>query len=138
MTALAALLLAAPSLGLAQAASSGDTTDASACLGFSFGPWNPPLDWRLAGHDVPVDSARVPRAPGGRGWASPNAASRTDTTLMLFPAWWPVGVEVAFNARGPARGDTVSGHATALVADGRREAPTSRVRVWQVPCGRSP
>jgi hypothetical protein len=55
---------------------------------------------------------------------------------MLFPAWWPVGVEVALGTRSPALGDTVSGRATALVADGRREAPTSRVRAWQVPCAR--
>ena len=130
------LALAIPAPVDAQAGRSGGAPDAPVCLGFSFGPWTPPLDWRGAGHEVAVDSARVLRAPDGRDWASPGLGSGSDTTLMLFPAWWPVGVEVALGTRSPALGDTVSGRATALVADGRREAPTSRVRAWQVPCAR--
>ncbi len=130
------LALATPSSAGAQDAPSRGGHDAPVCLGFSFGPWTPPLDWRGAGHGVAVDSARVLRAPDGRDWASPGLGSGSDTTLMLFPAWWPVGVEVALRTRGPAPGDTVSGRATALVADGRREAPRSLVRAWQVPCGR--
>jgi hypothetical protein len=132
----AALLLVAPSAGRAQAPSGAAGSDAAVCLGFSFGPWSPPLDWRLAGHEVAVDSAHVPRAPDGRGWATASQGAPAEATLMLFPAWWPVGVEVVLSTRNPAPGDTVSGRATALVADGRREAPTSRIRAWPVPCGR--
>jgi hypothetical protein len=138
LTALVALLLALAVArpALAQSARSAERSDAETCLGFSFGPWTPPLDWRLAGHGDAVDSTRVPRARGGRGWAAPSAQSASDTTLMLFPAWWPVGVIVELTTRAPALGDTVAGRATALIADGRQAAPTSRVKVWQVPCRR--
>ena len=123
--------------GLAQTAPAPDRAEPAVCLGFSFGPWTPPLDWRLAGHETAVDSSLVPRAPNGRGWAAPTPGiTPADTTLMLFPAWWPVGVQVVLSTRPPAPGDTVSGQAFALVADGRRDPPTTRVRAWQVPCGR--
>jgi hypothetical protein len=126
-------LLLAPRPGTAQATSA--PADAPVCLGFSFGPWTPALDWRAAGHGAPVDSARVPRAPGGRGWAASDAAPLSDTTVMLFPPWWPVGVMVDLASKAPAAGDTVAGRAMALVNDGRRRSPTSRVRAWRVPCG---
>ena len=128
------LALALPRLAAAQAPA-GDERGATVCLGFSFGAWKPALDWKRAGHANPVDSARVPRAPEGRGWATPEGAS-ADTTLMLFPPWWPVGVVVELPTGAPALGDTVAGRARALVGDGRRESPTSRVRAWRVACGR--
>ena len=108
---------------------------ASVCLGFQFGRWTPALDWRAAGHGRTVDSAGVERAPGGRGWAAPGAAAG-DSTLMLFPAWWPVGVAVDLRRRPSAFGDTVAGMAAALVNDARTRAPQSRVRAWRVPCRR--
>jgi hypothetical protein len=110
-------------------------SDDAVCLGFSFGGWTPPLNWRASGHGAPLDSASVARAPSGRGWAAGGAVP-ADTTLMLFPPWWPVGVEVALPTRTPEPGDTVLGRAMALVGDGRRQPPTSRVRAWRVPCRR--
>jgi hypothetical protein len=130
------LALAAPRPSLGQAAPGPPGSEAAVCLGFSFGPWTPALDWQLAGHGVAMDSSHVPRAPGGRGWAALRAAAAADTTVMLFPAWWPVGVMVELSTRTPAPGDTVPGRATALIADGGQQAPTSRVRAWQVPCRR--
>lgn len=117
-------------LGIAAA----QTTDADAaqCFGFAFGPWHPPLDLAVAGHRAPLADQTQAKAPGGRDWASdlmPN-----DTTLFLFPAWWPAGVQVTFARRPRADADTVSGDATALVADGRVQAPRARLRAWRVPC----
>jgi hypothetical protein len=128
----AALLAAAPALRAQDATAERDTS--SVCLGFAFGGWTPPLDWRAAKHSGTPDSSSVGHAPGGRGWADGDGAA-SDTTLMLFPGWWPVGVAVALPTRSPARGDTVSGIATALVADGRVRNPTARVRAWRIRCG---
>jgi len=85
----AVLTIGAGRAALGQTAPGADRSEAPVCLGFSFGPWTPALDWRLAGHGDAVDSTNVPRAPGGRGWASPSvqSASASDTTLMLFPTW---------------------------------------------------
>lgn len=109
--------------------------DAPACYGFSFGPWTPALDWRRAGHDVALDSARTALAPGGRAWAASQLASDADSTLMLFPPWWPAGVWVTLGRARLAVGDTVLGSATALVGDGRLKPSTSRVRAWRLSCG---
>lgn len=103
----------------------------SVCLGFSFGVWTPALDWRAAGHLVALDSARASAAPGAQGWAAPVDSTRT---LILFPGWWPAGVTVNLSTRTPATGDTVFGRATALVANGGVQPPTSGVRAWRVPC----
>ena len=104
------------------------------CLGFAFGRWTPPLDWHAAKHQGVMDSSAVGHAPGGRGWAAGDG-EMPDSTLMLYPGWWPVGVTVALPTRSPAAGDTVTGIATALVADGRVRNPTAKVRAWRVPCG---
>jgi hypothetical protein len=130
----AVLALATVRPALGQNVTSPELPDTEVCLGFSFGPWAPTLDWRLAGHGEVVDSTRVERAPGGRAWAAPSAQSPSDTALMLFPTWWPVGVIVELTKKAPAPGDTVTGRATALIADGRQHAPTSRVKAWRVAC----
>lgn len=126
-----ATLLAAPARLRAQER---DTTP-SVCLGFSFGPWTPPLDWRGAGHER-YDTSQVPHAPGGRDWAAGPVLGEADSVLVLFPSWWPVGVSVELPTRTPAPGDTVTGRARAFVADGRMRVPTSRVRAWRVSCAR--
>jgi hypothetical protein len=133
---IACLVLALPASrpSHAQNADSAQTDETAVCLGFSFGSWTPPLDWRQAGHGAAIDSTHVPRAPGGRGWAAPSAHSPADSALTLYPTWWPVGVVVELSSRAPAPGDTVTGRATALIADAKQPPPTSRVRVWQVPC----
>jgi hypothetical protein len=106
------------------------------CLGFAFGAWTPPLDWRAAGHGAMPDSSRLQRAPSGRDWASDAGAGEPDSLLILFPNWWPAGVRVDLPTRTPAPGDTVVGRAVAFVANGERKSPTSRVRAWRVGCGR--
>jgi hypothetical protein len=110
-------------------------TEASLCFGFAFGSWTPALDWQLAGHGAPIDSARVPRAPSGRGWAAIDVEQQSDSTLLLFPPWWPAGVSVKLTSKFASPQDTIPGHAVALVADGRKRPPTSAVRLWRVPCG---
>jgi hypothetical protein len=105
------------------------------CLGFAFGAWTPPLDWRAAGHGAMPDSSRLQRAPSGRDWASDAGAGEPDSLLILFPKWWPAGVSVELPTRTPAPGDTVVGRAVAFVANGARKSPTSSVRAWRVGCG---
>jgi hypothetical protein len=125
-------LLASP--GRAQSSPLPSQPDASQCFGFAFGPWTPALNWQVA-HGHALDSARVPRAPGGRGWAATEVQAQSDTTLMLFPPWWPAGIVITYGAKPVSPKDTVPGRAVALVADGRLRAPISSVRLWQVPCG---
>ena len=105
------------------------------CLGFAFGAFSPKLDWAKAGH-APIRAGSTYQAPDGRDWASDQALPN-DSSLYLFPAWWPVGVWVELATRAPAPGDTVSGRATALVARGDVTPPVARVRAWRVPCGGS-
>ncbi|MGQ0642129.1 MAG: hypothetical protein ACT4P6_15380 [Gemmatimonadaceae bacterium] len=108
------------------------SADAAQCFGFSFGAWNPPLDLRTAGHDTEPSTATQIKAPGGRDWAASDVTPN-DTTLLLFPAWWPAGVQVIFSRR-PTATDTVAGRAMALVADGRATPPRATMRAWRVPC----
>ena len=105
------------------------------CFGFAFGGFTPKLDWAKAGH-APIRPGSAERAPDGRDWASDQALPN-DSSLYLFPAWWPVGVWVQLSAR-PVTGDTVSGQATALVARGDITPPVAKVKAWRVPCNRAP
>ena len=118
----------------AQSAPPTGRSEPTVCYGFSFGKWTPPLDWQEAGHGAALDSARVPRAPSGRGWAASDLEFRSDTSILLFPPWWPAGVMVEFPAKPKSPSDTVSGRALALVADGRKKPSTSAIRAWLVPC----
>jgi len=133
-----ALFAAAPTLAQgaqsSQSAALPNRSGPAVCYGFSFGNWNPPLDWRSSGHASVLDSARVPRAPGGRGWAADDIEAQSDTTLLLFPPWWPAGVLVRFGAKPASLNDTVAGRAIAFVADGRKQPSTSSIRAWLVPC----
>lgn len=104
------------------------------CYGFSFGKWTPPLDWERSGHVGPLDSARVPHAPNGRGWAASDIEMPSDTSLLLFPPWWPAGVLVVFKTKPLTVADTAPGKAIALVADARKQPSTSSIRGWLVPC----
>ena len=113
----------------------GQKAEPSLCFGFAFGSWTPALDWQLAGHGARIDSARIPRAPNGRGWAAIDVEQQSDSTLLLFPPWWPAGIAVKLATKPAAPTDTVAGRAVALVADGRKRPPTGAVRLWRVPCG---
>jgi hypothetical protein len=109
--------------------------DETVCLGFAFGGFTPKLDWAKAGHQPLRAGAGVERAADGRDWAS-DIATPNDSTLYLFPSWWPVGVVVELPGRRPAPGDTLLGRATALVARGNISPPVALVKAWRVPCGR--
>lgn len=135
-----ALATAAPGPALSAQAAGPPATPSAAeeCFGFSFGTWTPALDARAAGHR-PAAPEQPPRPPeaqasGGRDWAIRLGAGR-DTTLLLFPTWWPAGVAVRFPDGIDTRRDSVRGTATAFVADGRMEAPRAPVLLRRVPCG---
>jgi hypothetical protein len=134
--ALAAGALAVPTRPLAAQAAPAGAAEPSVCLGFAFGAFTPKLDWAKAGHAPIHDSSSIQRAPAGRDWAS-DQAMPNDSSLYLFPSWWPVGVLIELATRKPAPGDTVAGRATALVARGNITPPTAKVKAWRVPCGRS-
>jgi hypothetical protein len=129
---------AAPAVPAAPPAPAAATvTREEECLGLAFGRWTPPLDARAAGHAPIPPAGQLPQAPNGRDWAAAIAAGR-DTTLMLFPAWWPAGVHVRLPARVRTDRDTIRATAVALVADGRITPPTAQALVWLVPCGARP
>jgi hypothetical protein len=127
----------AASTGAARAQTVPSSTEAGSCLGFSFGPFTPALDWRASGHERTPDSISVPLAPGGRAWAASLSHVGAERAMLLFPTWWPVGVTVDLPARPLAPGDTVEGRATALVANGYVTSPSATVRAWLVACGAS-
>lgn len=131
--ALAAIVAVAPALARAQdtSAARGDPRP-SECFTFAFGAWDPPLDWSAAGQRTDV-SPPPPSPEAGRGDAS-HAGVGGDSTLMLYPGWWPAGVLVRFTTRSAA-GDTLRGTATALVADGRLRAPRAPIIARRIPCG---
>lgn len=108
------------------------SNDSAQCFGFSFGTWKPALDLITAGHGAVKPEQVAPKAPGGRDWASDIVPN--DTTLLLFPAWWPAGVQVFFPRRPQTAADTVDGHAMALVADGGVAPPRAPTRLWRVTC----
>lgn len=129
MSALAAVLIALASPARAQQ----QRDEPPVCLGFTFGPWTPALDWKAAGHLTEIDPATHQRAADGRDWATTQAV-QDEHTIMLLPSWWPAGVSVTLPNRAPAIGDTVVGSAFAFIADGRKKAPAARVWAWRVPC----
>jgi hypothetical protein len=140
--ALVAVLLVAPELARAQHEQESEPhrqqetprrEEPPVCLGFAFGAWTPPLDWKAAGHETRIDQALLQRAEDGRDWATTQAV-QDEHTIVLLPSWWPVGVSVTLPNRAPAPGDTVVGTAFAFIADGRKKAPTAKVRAWRVPC----
>jgi hypothetical protein len=131
--ALTVALLVAPVVARAQAEQQSPHDEPPVCLGFAFGAWTPPLDWKAAGHQTKIDQALLQRAEDGRDWATTQAV-QDEHTIVLLPSWWPVGVSVTLPTRSPAMGDTVVGTAFAFIADGRKTAPRARVRAWRVPC----
>jgi hypothetical protein len=106
----------------------------TACLRFTFGTWSPALNWKAAGHATVLDSLRIDRAPDGRAWAGPAGNAAGDTVLVLYPAFWPAGVALSFDARTLQPGDTATARATAFVADARVPSSVTSARVWRVPC----
>ena len=108
-------------------------SDVGVCLSFSFGKWTPPLDWQASGHAA-VDTSKVPRAADGRSWAT-NDEVGADSTLMLYPPWWPAGIRIELTTRNFATGDTIVGRAMAFVGNGSAKPPVAPAKVWRIPCG---
>jgi len=104
------------------------------CFGLTFGRWEPELDPRAAGHPVVAADSTPQRAPDGRDWAARLETGR-DTTIILFPVWWPAGVTIRFPQGRASTNDTTRGTATALVASGDVNPPTTAVLLRPVPCG---
>ena len=131
MSRLWALLLAAPGIVVAQ-----QTRTPDECFGFKFGTWEPPLKSVASSRNPGYDPTTSAPAGAQRDWAARvpngrNTTSSADSVLMLFPAWWPVGVAIEWTEQ---RGDTLVGTAHALVADGRLKNPSTTVRGVRVPC----
>lgn len=126
--------LATTALG-AQSSSAADSSDTAYCLGFAFGTWTPALDLKEAGHNPVVDTTRHLRAPGGRDWALSGPKVVGDSEIFLLPIWWPAGVVITLERAPRSPTDTVHGKAVALVADGRKAAPSTAIRAWEKRCG---
>lgn len=131
--AIGAFVTARQSLGAQERARPGEAGEEQECLAFAFGRFVPALDPKAAGHASLPSADMVPHAPESRDWASRDS-SRAGMTLMLYPAWWPVGVLVEL-PRTRLGSDTLKGTASALVADGRLAVPTATILAWAVPCG---
>jgi hypothetical protein len=130
------LILLALTLAPTTALSAQRTPDE--CFGFKFGAWEPPLKSVASAGNPGYDPTASASAGAQRDWAArvPNGrttSSPADSVLMLFPAWWPVGVEIEWTEQ---RGDTLIGTAHALVADGRLKNPVTSVRATLVPCAK--
>ena len=129
-----ALLVVPPAL---TAQTTADPRAPDECFGFRFGAWDPPLKTVANRYNPGSDPTASAPAGAPRDWAAkvphglPEASA--DSVLLLFPAWWPSGVAIAWREQ---HGDTLIGHATALVADGRIKNPVAAVRGLRVPCVR--
>jgi hypothetical protein len=135
-------LVAVATVCLASALSAQTPSDPRApdeCFGFRFGAWDPPLKSVASRYNPGYDPTTSAPAGAPRDWAAhvPSGAPQTspDSVLMLFPAWWPAGVTIAWTEQ---RGDTLVGRATALVADGRVRNPVTSVRGLRLPCAHPP
>ena len=118
---------------------------ASACWRFSFGQWDPPLDWEKAGHagDAGTTAAAIKRIRDSvyvkDSVATRNNAMTWERTehgllLLLYPPWWPAGVEVTFDST-VAGGKELFGTAVAMVANTAAPTPHARAHAWQQSCG---
>src|SRR5436305_3446117 len=105
------------------------------CFGVRLGAWDPPLKTVASRYNPGFDPTASAPAGAQRDWAAKVPTGRpetaADSVLLLFPAWWPSGVSIAWREQ---RGDTLIGQATALVADGRIQNPVTAVRGLRVPC----
>jgi hypothetical protein len=129
------LILCAAVLAIAPLGAQGSpSSDSAECLGFAFGRFVPALDLKAAGHNHLPSPDKLQHAPDSRDWAARDSTV-AGTTLMLFPAWWPAGVQIVLPAPRTSA-DTLRGTAYALVADGRVTTPQAQVLAWRVPCGR--
>lgn len=143
-----AVILVAAALPVA-AAAQGARADSGrapgACWRFAFGEWTPALDWARAGHAGDASQAartvqRVRDSVYDKDTVATHANAMTiqytkqGMLVMLYPPWWPAGVELTFDST-MAGGREMSGTAIALIADGRQQSPRAPARAQQVACG---
>jgi hypothetical protein len=130
----------------AQVARTDSLAATSACWRFSFSAWTPPLDWSKSGHDADekVAAERVRRIRDSVFVRDSGATASNSMVwfrgpqgpeLLLFPYWWPAGVEVVFDSLVPG-GTEMTGEATALVANASLNASRARARASQIRCER--
>lgn len=116
---------------------------AGACWRVAFGTWDPPLDWTRAGHPGAADTLaeRVRRVRDSvfdkdAAAVGSNAMlwhwSPRGWTLLLFPPWWPVGVEVRFGQIRAADVE-ISGEAVALVGNASQSPSRAKARASRCP-----
>ena len=120
------------------ASSLGAQATPTECFRFAFGNWQPSLKSVASTYNPGYDPTVSAPAGAPRDWAAriPNGRpsdTPADSVLILFPAWWPVGVAIEWKEQ---HGDTLVGVARALVADGRLKNPETSVRAMHVPCTR--
>ena len=131
-------------IGTADAQQSG-AQPPSACWRFAFGEWAPPLDWAKAGQPGEVgqtastiqrirDSVYVKDSVAAHNNAMTWEKTDHGLLLLLYPPWWPAGVEVTFDST-LAEGKGMVGTAVAMVANTAQPSPRARARAWQVTCG---
>ena len=130
-------------LGLGLVESQSDVQEpSSTCWRFAFGAWTPALDWAAAGHDGQAadlatrvqrvrDSVYLRDTSAARNNAMMWERTKAGWSVVLFPQWWPVGVQVQFDSV-LAGGGEMTGRATALVANAN--AQPSRARARAVRC----
>jgi hypothetical protein len=134
------LLTGASTAGRAQSA---EQAPSSTCWRFAFGAWTPPLDWERAGHEGKAGdlASRVQRVRDSVFARDTNAVrnnamiwerTRAGWSVVLFPAWWPVGVKVDFDSV-LAPGREMTGEALALVADAGQTPSRARARAVRCP-----
>ena len=110
----------------------------STCWRFAFGAWTPALDWAAAGHDGNAselaervrrvrDSVYVRDSAAVRNNAMVWEKTKAGWSVVLFPQWWPVGVQVEFDSV-LAGGREMTGRATALVANSNSQPSRARAR----------
>lgn len=136
------LLVITMSVALVSAAmtrgQTGTQEPSSTCWRFAFGTWTPALDWASAGHDgQAIDLAnRVQRVRDSLFARDTNAVRNNAMvweragdgwSVVLFPPWWPVGVQVLFDSV-LAGGAEMTGRATALVANANTQPSRTRAR----------
>jgi hypothetical protein len=124
---LAAVIFSAPAG--AQERATDDPRSPPECFRFAFGAWDPPLDWTRAGHAAPPQAGVI--GLHGRENAARDLQDDREP-LLIFPAFWPVGVLIRFESQ---QADTLRGVATALSADAARAPSRARVTGVRIPCG---
>lgn len=135
---IASIAIAAILLTATRVDAQGGTAPNSVCWRFAFGTWTPALDWERSGHRGQAgelanrvqqirDSVFAKDTNAVRNNAMVWEKTVRGWSVVLYPAWWPVGVSVEFDSVF-SEGREMSGRATALVANASQEPSRARAR----------